>query len=100
LIALSSGEHVHTLLVTPDEIKDGKDVTILSSSTQGHAHFVHLTPDDFAELERGMTIYKKSCAGPDHEWALVCNLSVTPTPGLPMCTDECGDGTDSTLACD
>jgi hypothetical protein len=98
LVVMSSGEHQHTLLVTPAEIAGGTDVTVLSSSTLGHAHYVRLTAADFAALKAGMEVRKKSCAGPDHEWVLSCNSQSSP-PAAPACSDDCGDDTSSSNAC-
>jgi hypothetical protein len=98
LIVVSSGDHQHTLLVTPAEIAAGMDVTILSSTTEGHAHYVLLTAADFGALQTGMEIRKKSCAGADHEWVLSCNGTLS-APGMPSCSDECGDGITPGNAC-
>jgi hypothetical protein len=74
------------------------DVSILSSATQGHAHYVLVTAADFAALGAGMEVRKKACAGVDHEWVLSC-ASTSSAPGTPACSDECGDGTVPANAC-
>jgi len=94
----SSGEHQHTLLVTPAEIAAGEELTTLSSTTLGHAHYVRITAADFAALKAGMQVRKKSCAGPDHEWVLACYFGASPA-GAPSCSDDCGDGTTPANAC-
>jgi hypothetical protein len=85
-------------LITPAEITAGTNVTVLSSTTAGHAHYVSVTAADFTALRAGKQVLKKSCAGADHEWLLTC-ASTGLLPGTPTCSDECGDGTTPADAC-
>jgi hypothetical protein len=98
IVEVSSGEHQHTILVTPEEIMEGAEVTLLSSTTQGHSHFILITAADFALLKSGLEVRKKSCSGVGHEWVLNCG-SVGSAPGTPTCSDMCGDGTTAANAC-
>ena len=95
---MSSGSHMHSLLVTAAQIAAGTDVTILSGTTSSHAHYVKITAADFTALKAGMEVKKKSCAGGDHEYVLKCGGGGS-APGTPTCSDDCGDGTDMALAC-
>jgi hypothetical protein len=96
----SSGDHMHTITVTAAQIAAGTDVTILSSTTASHAHYVLITAADFAALKAGMQVKKHSCAGGDHQWVLKCGGGGD-APVDPMCatTDMCGDGTTMANAC-
>ena len=94
----SGDDHQHTLLVTPAELLEGKAVTLLSSTADGHSHFVKITKADFTALNAGEVVRKKSCYEDDHEWALTCSYG-TPAVGTPECSDECGDGTTRENAC-
>ncbi len=59
-------------------------MTILSSTSQSHAHYVLVTAADFTALKAGMEVKKKSCAGGDHQWVLKCG-SGGDAPMDPMC---------------
>jgi hypothetical protein len=99
MVVTSSGEHEHTILVTPSEIFAGTEITVLSSNSQNHAHFVRITPADFVALRAGMEVRKKACDGADHEWVLSCWAVRVSSPGTPTCSDDCGDGTEPANAC-
>jgi hypothetical protein len=96
----SSGDHMHTITVTAAQIAAGTDVTILSSTTLSHAHYVLVTAADFTALKAGMQVKKHSCAGGDHQWVLKCGGGGD-APADPGCssTDMCGDGTTMANAC-
>jgi hypothetical protein len=86
---MSSGGHMHSLLVTAAQIAAGTDVTIETGSSMAHTHWVKITAADFTMLKAGMEVKKKSCSGGDHEYVLKCGGGGT-APGTPTCADECG----------
>jgi hypothetical protein len=89
----SSGAHTHTLLVTAAQIAAGTEVTIQTSNTASHTHWVKITAADFTSLKAGMEVKKKSCSGGNHEYVLKCGGGGS-TPAVPNdtsdCTNECG----------
>ena len=100
VIFVSSGDHTHRLLITSDEYFTGADITVLSSTSEGHSHFVHITAEDFALMQAGGQVRKRSCEGPDHEWVLDCWSFAASRPGKPVCDDDCGDGSNPDNACE
>lgn len=82
--AAISKNHGHALDIPLADIEAGVEVTYDATGTALHCHKVTITAADFATLNAGGVVTKKTCNGTDHEFVLSCGSA--PAPGVPDCS--------------
>lgn len=68
-----TANHMHTMVVTNDDVIAGVDKVYDTTGQSGHPHWIKLTAADFTKLKAGGTVRKLGCNdGHEHEYIVNC----------------------------
>jgi hypothetical protein len=91
IVAQISANHGHSLVIPLADVMAGMAKTYDASGSAQHCHEVTLEDADFATLQAGGTVIKKSCNGTDHEFVISCEAN-PPNPQAPDCDATPNEG--------
>ncbi|HEY6081661.1 MAG TPA: hypothetical protein VIW29_22755 [Polyangiaceae bacterium] len=68
-----TANHMHTMVVTTDDVMAGVDKVYDTTGASNHPHWIKLTAADFTKLKAGGTVRKLACNdGHEHEYIINC----------------------------